>query len=159
MKKSVLLCSLYLICFLVLPVSVRAYGVVGEGFCEVYVQQDGLYMAALEQTVGTERDGLSAYFYQDGDVRQVSQFSRGVRHGLKRRFWKNGELRQAVSYQDGLLHGAMIAFSRSGDILSFIPYRQGRPHGVARFFSEDLLRSYQTRFENGVPSASDIHQK
>ena len=100
----------------------------------------------------SENAELTSYieYYPNGNVCIKGQEnSKGQREGLSEYFWKNGNIRWRTPYKNGKIDGIAEWFYENGNIKVRIPYKNGKEDGIGEWFYENGNIRYRTPFKGG----------
>lgn len=74
---------------------------------------------------GDQPDGVSIFYYPNGNMRQTALFRNGVLHGPARNFAEAGYLESEYNYKDGRLDGVVRNYSADGRRVAEWRYENG----------------------------------
>jgi len=75
-----------------------------------------------------EYDGLSIYYYANGNIRLEVNYCAGKKHGYLRDYYENGNLRIIESWYKGRCHGLNESYDTNGRKIKSVSYLNGKIH-------------------------------
>ena len=84
-------------------------------------------------------DNKKEYFYEDGTLKTIEQYSDGRLMGVSVLYWPNGIEKRRVFFKKGVRDGHDLMFSDEGVILDAGQYEDGKPAGIHRRYSRSGL--------------------
>jgi antitoxin component YwqK of YwqJK toxin-antitoxin module len=122
------------------------------------------YLESRELYIDNKKNGISEYYYLNGQLHLSVNYKDGKKHGLAKEYNEQGILISIIEYRygteidreninryrDSLKVGVWKEFYPNGKIKSEMNYKDGVLNGMVRFYdlSGELLHAY--RYENGV---------
>lgn len=95
-------------------------------------------------------DGKSLVWDENGHLIADIQYSNGVLQGLSSYFYAEGQLWKTIPYDHHLIHGEELVYNRAGEIIERIPYDKGVKDGVASGKWTESSPSYEEHHEKGL---------
>ncbi len=115
----------------------RAKTVLKEG---LYLQID-YYLSGMKQMEAYSKDvkepvyeGIVKWYYENGNISQVANYSNGVLNGNREIFYENGKLQNKRIYSKGKLNGAWEAYYKDGQMAENGNYEENLKEGVWETF-------------------------
>lgn len=82
-------------------------------------------------------DEKREYFYEDGILKTVENYSEGRLHGHAQLFWPNGKQKRSSFFEKGTRHGRDEMWNEEGVLADEGQYSQGKPVGVHRRYNRE----------------------
>lgn len=119
------------------------------------------------------RNGLTKYFYENGQLSSEQTYLEGDLHGVKKSYYINGTLSEEINYtngeQDGYLksyfqnkhqksegwvvkglyQGEHIKYNMLGQLYNKAYYLNDEVHGYSEYYHPDGRKDYEMKYENG----------
>lgn len=105
-------------------------------------------------------NGLSSYFYQDGNPKERLYYKDGQKNGMYKYYYPERNIQISANYKNGLLDGQLDVYLPNNSLYGRMKYKKGRLEkgyckegGKKVDFSRDLLKSYPFNVINtcGLP--------
>jgi antitoxin component YwqK of YwqJK toxin-antitoxin module len=80
-------------------------------------------------------DGKREYFYEDGTLKTIENYSEDRLHGLSQLFWPDGKLKRRSFFEKGVRHGRDEMWSEEGILVDEGQYEKGKPIGIHRRYN------------------------
>jgi len=126
---------------------VWAAGTVVDGLYLIYQPKQAI--VSLETIRGLERDGVAFEYYENGDVKQLTNYQAGKLHGSDKTFYQDGKVLCQKEFKDGKLEGMVSQFYPNGKPKIEMFYINNTPHGDAKYYSEDGTLKQITTYRLG----------
>lgn len=95
------------------------------------------------------RDGKSKEYTRDGNLREELEYKRGKIDGIRRMYYDSGKLEMYQEWKDDELHGISKHYFESGNIRYESTDIKGKKDGVIKFYYENGKVSSETEMKNG----------
>jgi len=122
------------------------------------------YLASQELYLENKKNGISEYYYKNGNLHKAVNYSKGQKHGITRIYSKQGLLNAIVEYRygkeidreiinqynkDSLKVGVWKEFYPNGNIKNEKTYQLGVLHGLVKEYDLTGTLITANRFEKG----------
>lgn len=77
------------------------------------------------------------YFYEDGKLKTVENYSEGRLHGESLLYWPNGKLKRKCTFVKGVRDGLDQMWNEGGGLVDVGNYAMGKPTGRHQRFNEE----------------------
>ena len=95
-----------------------------------------------------KKDGLTTYWYEDGQKKQEANLRDGKGDGLWTKWYENGQKKSEANFKDGKLMSA-VAWKPNGEKCPETDVKDG--NGVAVQYNEDGTESGRFTYKDGEP--------
>jgi hypothetical protein len=106
-----------------------------------------------------ERNGMTLWLKDNGDVKSQVNFTNGKENGLYTSFYANGQKKIVVNYVDGQKDGKQTVYYNNGKVGSEVNYAMGRREGVMTDWDYEGYRSaevfYKRNYKVGLKKYYD----
>ena len=106
----------------------------------LYVQID-YYLSGMKQMEAYSKnekepvyEGKVKWYYENGNISQIANYSNGVLNGNREIFYENGKLQNKRIYSKGKLNGAWEAYYKDGQMVEKGNYEENLKEGVWETF-------------------------
>ena len=106
----------------------------------LYVQID-YYLSGMKQMEAYSKnekepvyEGKVKWYYENGNISQIANYSNGVLNGNREIFYENGKLQNKRIYSKGKLNGAWEAYYKDGQMAENGNYEENLKEGVWETF-------------------------
>jgi antitoxin component YwqK of YwqJK toxin-antitoxin module len=99
-------------------------------------------------------EGEIKWYFENGNVFQIVNYSKGVLHGERTVYFESGAVRNKRKYKDGLLEGAWFSFFNNGQPEQSGYYSQDEKHGIWTYYDNEGIVLEKGEYENGFRSGS-----
>ncbi len=108
--------------------------------------------STLKEKVGIlegRKENKSIYWFPDGELKQVANYSRGKLHGEKKLWSADSShiLITSLNYKSGRAHGVQKQWYRSGELYKKLNMNMGKEDGIQQAFRKngDLYANYEAK--------------
>ncbi len=110
---------------------------------------DNLYYqnGALYSTISANQ---KSYFYEDGTLKTIENYSDGRLNGESLLYWPNGQLKRRSHFLKGVREGLDQMWSEKGILLDEGRYEAGKPVGIHRRFNKKGQLLEEIEYLDGV---------
>ena len=120
-----------------------------EGRCMIYYQ-NGKIKNVIDYTKGV-LTGIYEYYLESGQLSQKATYKDGLLDGNSEEYYDNGVMKSKFRYRNGNYHGKCTEYAPSGLVTQEGNYKDGKLHGLFTQFLEDGTYK-QLEYEEGYPS-------
>ena len=107
---------------------------------ELYLQID-YYLSGMKQMEAYSKDekepvyeGKVIWYYENGNISQIANYSKNVLNGNREIFYENGKIQNKRIYTNGKLHGSWTSFYKHGQIAETGNYEENLREGIWETF-------------------------
>lgn len=84
--------------------------------------------------------GIVRVCYEDGSIRNTTEYQQGKKFGSSKTYYENGNLMQSCQFIDNKLIGVLTNYFQSGNIISLEFYHEGQC--VEKLSCKDFEKNY-----------------
>ena len=107
-----------------------------DGVYETYNERKGYLYDRITYKEGVQ-EGMSEYFYDNGNLRSRTYWKNGRRDGSLELFYEDGTLNYIRHYKNGNYDGLAVEYNHDGSPVELIEYKDGLPHGKHELYYSD----------------------
>ena len=113
-------------------------------------QDDLTSSMAKKPGSSTPRDGLFKEYFEDGSIREETEYSNGVKTGTRKIWYRSGQLFKSGMMKNDRWHGKYEEWYEDGTPKLAGQYLEGLQEGVWVFFDQEGNSLPNLHFENGI---------
>jgi antitoxin component YwqK of YwqJK toxin-antitoxin module len=124
------------------------------------VLREGGAISVEEDMEGDLQHGLSVSYYEDGRVKEITSYAKGVKHGPHKEFYPSGSLKSEELYDQGLIWGQKTSFFEDGQKEFECYINKGKIEGEAWTYYQSGKRKGMVPYRAGLKEglAIEWHQ-
>lgn len=119
-----------------------------KGYWEFYHTTNGLVKAKGNFNDAGEKEGEWAYYYDNGTIKEKTNFKNGKLEGIAEGWFVNGNKWYAASYKNGQVNGLLTKYYYNGYLLSTSNYIEDKQNGNHKEYSSTGTLKYDINFSN-----------
>jgi antitoxin component YwqK of YwqJK toxin-antitoxin module len=96
-----------------------------------------------------KQDGVAKFFYENGAVKEESNWEHDLQQGTSRLLYENGAAMEETNWKAGKLDGPATFFYENGKTKATRTYKDGMDEGLFKEFRSDGTVSQEINFKNG----------
>jgi len=98
-----------------------------------------------------ERVGNWKRFFEDGILREETNYKNGKRDGINKEFYKSGQLKSKCNYKDNFRVGKYRSYYENGKKEAILKYKNQKLNGISKVFYNDGSLMKITKNVDGMP--------
>ncbi|MFC2090187.1 toxin-antitoxin system YwqK family antitoxin [Bacteroidota bacterium] len=138
-----------------LTAEMHYYGISNRCMTKIFspsgqVQAKGVYEDRI-------KDSTWHMYAQDGTIRVIENYKRGLLHGTTTTFHLNGNISSTKDYSDSIFHGKWMKYYPNGDTMLVAGYQNGKMHGRYLAYYPDQVKQISGRYSNDVKDGEWVY--